>query len=75
MSSATIEMDAARRARLKLFVTMLMTYGYSIAGVALLQPFFATTPAPITLVRISGFLFGLAIQGVAIYIAPKGEKL
>ena len=72
--AAHVEHGIARRVRLKLLCSILTTYGYAVAGVSLLQPFFATTPAPITPVRMSGFAFALALQGVAIYIAPKGEK-
>ncbi len=73
-ASTSTDQEASRRARLTLVGGILTTYGYAIAGVSLLQPFFASAPEPLTPVRISGFAFALAIQSVAIYIAPKGEK-
>ncbi len=70
---ARVAHDVARRARYKLFGAVLTTYGYALAGAAIIEPLLKDGTA-ITPTRIWAFLFALALQGAAIYIAPKGEK-
>jgi hypothetical protein len=65
---------AASRARYKLLGSMLMTYGYTVAGIAVIQPFFSTGQLQFDLIRWFAFLFALALQVIAIYLAPRGEK-
>lgn len=60
------------RHRIKLFTTMLTTYGYTLMAGALLDPVSKDTPF-----RWWNVLFGclaLCMQGYAIHLAPRVEK-
>ncbi len=72
--AATDERKTASRARYALLCSILTNFGYVLAGVSLVQPFFAPVPTPITMWRIAGFLIGLALLALALYLVPRGEK-
>jgi hypothetical protein len=74
MAGTAEERVRATRARYALACLMLTNLGYVLAGVSLVQPFFAAVPTPITAWRIAGFLFGVALLVAALYLAPRGEK-
>ena len=62
----------ARRARYKLLCSILTTHGYAILALAVIQPFFSSSPR-FTLIQAIGLMLGLAAQSFAIYIAPYGK--
>jgi hypothetical protein len=74
MTAAAEERVRAARARYAMLCSMLTNLGYVLAGVSLVQPFFAAVPTPITAWRIGGFLFGVALLALALYLVPRGEK-
>ena len=63
----------AKRARYKLFGSILTTYGYAILGVAIIQPLMSDHSQELTAPRRWGILLAVVLQGAAVYIAPKGE--
>jgi len=65
---------AASRARFKLLGSIMTTYGYSILAVAIIQALLSDRLQEITAPRRWGIVLALALQGLAVYIAPKGEK-
>lgn len=63
----------AQRAQFRLLGTILTTYGFAIMGGSIIQPLLSAEQG-LTLLRILGIVLAPVFQGVAIYIAPKGEK-
>jgi hypothetical protein len=59
------------RARMKLIVTLMIAYGYAMLGAALWQPL--SSGAQLDVVNAAVALAGLAMHGVAVYVAPDGE--
>ena len=72
--SAVTTKAAARRARVKLFGSLMTTYGYALVGAAAIQPLLAGSYR-LTAVQAFGCLTGLAGQALAIYIASNGEPV
>jgi hypothetical protein len=52
---------------------MLTTNGYAVLAAALIQPVL-TAGATMGLFQFVGFVAGLLIEGVALYVAPYGEE-
>ena len=65
------ERERKSRVRTKQFAAILTTYGYALLGGAALEPLTKHQPmSPLNF--LLGFL-GMAIQGWALYIGPRGE--
>ncbi len=60
------------RTRLKLATTILTAYGYAVLGAAAVQPLFISD-TPLGVRQLGGIALGMAIHGVALYIAPLGD--
>jgi hypothetical protein len=52
---------------------MLTTNGYAVLAAALIQPVL-TAGATMGLFQFAGFVAGLLIEGVALYVAPYGKE-
>ena len=63
----------ARRKRVALVTSMLMTYGYGILGAADLQAFFIAG-ANLSIRQFLAAGVGVAMHGLALYIAPRGDS-
>lgn len=59
------------RARIRLFTTMLATYGYAVLGASVWEPL---TAGSIEARNVMWALFGVVMHVGALYIAPRGEK-
>ena len=70
--NAKITRASARRARLRLTVSILTTHGYAILGFSVIQPLLSN-PLKFTIYQIAGAGLGLAVQALAVYIVPYGE--
>jgi hypothetical protein len=59
------------RTRIKLFATMLVTYGYALLGGALWEPL--TKAQTLQIQNLVLAAIALSMHGVALYIVPRGE--
>jgi hypothetical protein len=59
------------RARWKALGTVLMTYGFALVGGLVIQ---MLKDGKATWVQIGAFAMGVVLNGLAVYIAPRGEK-
>lgn len=73
LSAMSVTRAAAHRARVKLLGSILTNYGYALLGGAAIQPLLSGQ-AKLTASQVVGGLLSLVLQGVAVYIAPYGEK-
>ncbi len=63
--------EAADRARIKLLVGNLTTYGYALIGASVIHPLLNGPVAALS--SLAGFGLGIAFHAGAWYIAPRGE--
>jgi hypothetical protein len=68
----TITKASARRSRTKLIASILTTHGYAVLGVAIVQPLLSGAPK-FSVFHMLGGILGVAMQAVAVYLAPYGE--
>jgi len=69
--TSTNSRKRAVAARVKLVISILTTFGYSLVGAALIEPF--TKVKALAPLNYLAAVMGLAFLGLAIYLAPRGE--
>lgn len=67
-----VERERRRRERFKLLAANMTTYGYALAGSALIDPVLKT--AGLRPVNFTMIAAALALHCIASYLVPEGEK-